>query len=110
MNTSRDSGIQPLEFNVLVKPENVEEKTKGGLVLPDSVISQDKNAQTIGTLIAVSPMAFSWDEWPKEKPKPAPGDRVYYGRYAGASSKVKGADGEEYLLMKDADLTAMVTQ
>jgi len=104
-----DSGILPMEYNVLVKPRSVDEKTQGGVILPSVSKDADKYKQTIGTLIAVSPMAFKNADWPedRQKSKPRPGDTVFYARYSGASSGITGNDGEEYIIIKDIDITAI---
>lgn len=103
------SGIRPCEYNVLVKPYVVEEKTAGGLYLPDDVKKKDENAQTKGAIVAMSPMAFANPDWPDNmnRDKPKVGDFVLYARYSGASSRVTGKDGEEYILIKDNDITAV---
>lgn len=99
------SGIYPTEFNVLVKQKEVEETTKGGIIIPIEKVEKNKFAEMEGTLIAVSPLAFSYERWPEEARKPAPGDKVIIAQYSGV--RVKGKDGAEYLLTKDKDITAL---
>ena len=103
------SGIRPCEYNVLVKPYVVEEKTSGGIILPEDVKAKDENAQTKGQVVAMSPMAFANPDWPEDmaSSKPMVGETVMYARYAGASSKITGKDGVEYILIKDQDITAV---
>jgi co-chaperonin GroES (HSP10) len=55
------SGIIPLDVKVLVKPDAVEEVTKGGIVVPESVRDKSKYAGTKATLVAAGPNAFK--EW-----------------------------------------------
>lgn len=104
-----ETGIRPTEFKVLVAPKAIEEKI-GSIIMPDQVKDQEKFAQVEGTIIAASPLAFSYAtaaEWAAagaEKPKP--GQRVLYAKYAGV--RVKGKDGKEYLLVNDKDLTATI--
>ena len=98
------SGITPIEYKVLVRPDKVEEKTKGGIIIPDIERDREQHAATHGTLIAVSPMAFRFDDWPSDVPKPQPGDRVIFPRYVGHA--VKGDDNEDYWLLNDKDLIA----
>lgn len=100
------SGINPTEYKVLVLPSKIEEKTKGGILLPNE--SQDRNqfAQMEGQLIACSPLAFTYDEW-KTNDAPKAGDRVLYAKYAGAM--VKGKDGEDYRLINDKDISAVLS-
>ncbi len=100
------SGITPIEYNVVVKPERVEEQTKGGLYVPDGVREKDQYGEFKGTLVALSPMAFSFDEWPEDEPKPHVGQRVVFVRYAG--TLVKGDDDEDYRIMKDKDILGVL--
>jgi chaperonin GroES len=96
-------GIQPLDLRVLVKPDPVEEKTSGGIILADATKEREKYAGTKATLVAVGCNAFR--EWGDAR-KPAPGDRVHFAQYSGA--RIKGEDGEDYVIMNDADLTSIV--
>jgi co-chaperonin GroES (HSP10) len=100
------SGIMPMGFNVLVKPEDVEKTTKGGIILPDVKLEKDEFGRMEGILVATSPMAFSYAEWPKDFPKPQPGDRVLFSRYAG--NEVMGKDGGKYWLMKDESIVGVM--
>ena len=101
------SGITPIEYNVVVKPERVEEQTKGGLYMPDEVREKDQYGEFKGVLVALSPMAFSFDEWPEDAPKPKVTDRVVFTRYAG--TLVVGDDGEDYRIMKDKDVLGVLS-
>ena len=98
------SGIQPVEFKVLVKPDDVEERTKGGLYIPDTVRDQQRMAQVKATLVAVGGNAFS--DW--TKPIPKIGDRLYIGKYTG--DRFQGADGETYQLINDKDVGCIILQ
>lgn len=100
------SGITPVEFNVLILPNAVEEVTKGGIIRPVETLDKDKYAQMEGRIVAVSPLAFTYvteSEWNGQKP--GVGDRIIIAKYAG--TRVKGDDGVEYVLMKDRDVTAV---
>lgn len=101
-----DAGLQPVEFNVLIAPEVIEEKTKGGIILTDTIKETDRNAAIRGRLVAVSPCAFDYAEWPQGARKPQPGDEVLYGKYAG--TLIQGRDGKDYRLLKDRDVGAIV--
>ena len=104
------SGIYTCEYKVLIKPIEVEEKTEGGIILPDSVQEQNKHAQVKGELVSVSPLAFTYDEWPDEdrwfEHYPTVGDTVLYAKYVGSS--VTGVDGVEYRLVNDKDIGAVI--
>jgi chaperonin GroES len=96
--------IKPLEYKVLIEVATVEEQTSGGIILPDSVRDKQQVAREVGTLVAVSAMAFEDPDWPV---KPQVGDSVIYNRYAGS---VIRHDHKEYRLMQDKDLGAIVTK
>lgn len=102
-----NSGIRPMGYNVLVKPDEVEKTTKGGIILPEVKLEKDEFGRMEGTLVAVSPMAFSFGDWPDGEAKPAPGDRVIFSRYAG--SEVMGRDGSKFWLMKDESIVGVMT-
>jgi len=96
--------IQPLEYKVLIEVATVADVTAGGIILPDSVRDKQQVAREVGTLVAVSGMAFEDPDWPV---KPVVGDKVIYNRYAGS---VLRHQGKEYRLMQDKDLGAIVTK
>lgn len=95
------SGIKPCEYNVIVLPRQVEEKTKGGLYLPDEFKEREEWARKEGVLVAASPMAFRFDDWPmdREHEKPQIGQTVVFAKYQ--AEEFEGADGLKYWLMKD---------
>lgn len=98
-------GLFPVEYNVLIFPEPVEERV-GSIIRPSVTKDADEAAQTRGRLVAVSPLAFNFDNWPADARKPEPGDIVWYGKYAGVL--VTGADKREYRMCKDKDVGAIV--
>lgn len=102
---TNDSGLRPIEYNVVVKPDPVEEKTAGGIIIPINKTERDKLAIDEGTLVAVSPHAFSYADWPEGEEPPKPGARVMFARYAGSLHE---RNGVEYRILKDKDLVAVV--
>ena len=100
-----DSGILPMEYKVLVKPKRVEEKTAGGLYIPDTKREKDEFGQTEGVMVAASPLAFSFAEWPGDARKPEVGDRVFFSRYQ--ATEVAGKDNETYWLMQDQSIAGV---
>ena len=102
------AGITPIQYHVIVKPDEVQEKTKGGVYLPDDHKEREAFATMRGEIVAVSDMAFlrtaSGDDW--IGPRPKPGDRVMTAKYAG--SVFDGDDGVKYRIMKDEDVIAIV--
>ncbi len=99
MNTS---GIEPTEFNVLVLLEKAPEK-KGNIYLPDEASERQQAMETRATLVAVSPLAFTYsDDWPNGAPQPQIGEQVIIAK--GAGVMVDGDDGRKYRLLKDKDI------
>lgn len=98
-------GLIPVEYNVVILPEPVEEKI-GSIIRPNVTKDADEMAQTRGRLVAISPLAFNYDNWPVDARKPVAGDVVWYGKYAGVL--VTGADKREYRICKDKDVGAIV--
>lgn len=91
--------IQPLGNKVLVKiSEEVEEKTKSGLYVPDTA----KEKPQEGEVLAVGPGAIN-DQGVTLPMHVAVGDKVIFAKYAGASIKY---NGEEYLIMPEDQLLA----
>lgn len=101
------SGIIPTEYRVLIRPVTVDEKTKGGIIVPDQTRERDQYAVQEGEIVAVSPLAFTYHEpWPEEAAKPTTGDRVIFAKYAGSTRK--GRDGVEYRVINDRDIVAVL--
>lgn len=105
------SGIQPLTRRVLVLRDAVEEKTKGGIILPDSEIDKQKWATVNGTLIAAGPLAWAEDRhdaalYAVPHGIPEPGARVKVGRHSGENHT--GEDGKLYTIMNDTDVIALM--
>lgn len=103
MNTS---GLNPLDVRVLVLPDPVEERSIGGIILPDQHKEKEKFAQMKGTLIAVGVNAWSEASHNSTFIPPRPGDRVLISKYGGVM--VTGDDGKEYRIMNDEDVTAVL--
>ena len=87
--------IRPLADRVLVKPAAAEEKTIGGIIIPDSA----KEKPLKGEVLAVG--KGTKDEEMVLKP----GDTVLYGKYAGTELEL---DGEKYLIMRQNDVLAII--
>jgi chaperonin GroES len=91
--------LKPLSDRVVLKPVKAEEKTKGGIVLPDT--AKDKPQE--GEIVAVGPGRIL-DNGTKLVPEVKVGDRVIYSKYSGSEIKV---DGEEYLIVRESDILAV---
>lgn len=92
--------VQPLKDRVVVKTVEAEEVTKSGIVLPET--AKEKPQQ--GEVIAVGEGRY--DESGKRIPLDVKvGDRVIYSKYGGSEVKV---DGEEYLILREDDILAII--
>lgn len=107
---TNESGLRPMEFNVVVRMDSAEETTSGGIILPRSKTERDELATDEGTLEAVSPHAFSYADWPQDAEKPQPGQRVMFAQYAGRIWKPKGDNGPVFRILKDKDIVAVIEQ
>ncbi|MDR3287804.1 MAG: co-chaperone GroES [Peptococcaceae bacterium] len=91
--------IKPLADRVIIKASPSEEKTKSGIIMPDTA----KEKPQEGEIIAVGP--GKTEKGVKIAPEVKVGDRVIYSKYAGTEVKY---DGEEYLILKESDILAIV--
>jgi chaperonin GroES len=92
--------IRPLQDRVIVKRIAEEEKTKGGIIIPDT--AQEKPQE--GEVVAVGPGGR--DEAGKLIPIDIKtGDRVLFGKWSGTEVKL---DGEELLIMKESDIMGVI--
>ncbi len=94
--------FRPLHDRVVVKRVNAEEKTSGGIIIPDTA----KEKPMEGEVVAVGPGARN------EQGAIVPldvkaGDRVLFGKWSGTEVKI---DGEELLIMKESDLMGIIEQ
>lgn len=92
--------LKPLADRVIVKPNEAEEKTKGGIILPDTV----KEKPIEGTVVATGPGKVS-EDGKTVKLEVKVGDKVLYGKYSGTEVTV---EGEEYLIMRESDIFAII--
>lgn len=92
--------IQPLADRIVVKPAEAEEKTKGGLYVPDTA----KEKPVWGEVVAAGPGKTS-DDGKKIPMEVKVGDKVLYGKYSGTEITV---DGQEVLIMRESDLFAIM--
>ncbi|HOF93770.1 MAG TPA: co-chaperone GroES [Bacteroidales bacterium] len=85
--------LKPLSDRVLIKPAPAEQKTAGGIIIPDSA----KEKPLKGEVIAVGPGTKD------EAMQLAVGDSVLYGKYSGTEIEL---DGDKYLIMRQSDILA----
>lgn len=92
--------IQPLADRVLVKALESEERTKGGIVLPD--IAKERPQK--GEIVAVGTGRF-FEDGTKKPLSVKVGDRIIFGKYSGTEVKIKDQD---YLILREEDILAVV--
>jgi chaperonin GroES len=87
--------IKPLADRVLVEPQAAEQKTSGGIIIPDTA----KEKPQKGTVVAVG-------GGKKDEPMTVKvGDAVLYGKYSGSELSI---DGTDYLMMRESDILAIL--
>jgi chaperonin GroES len=87
--------ITPLHDRVIIKPAAAEEKTAGGIIIPDTA----KEKPQRGTVIAAGPGK-------KDEPMTVKsGDTILYGKYAGTEISLEGTD---YIIMRESDILALI--
>ena len=92
--------VKPLDDRVVIKPMEAEERTAGGIVLPDTA----KEKPQKGTIVATGPGRLLEDGSRGEMSVKV-GDVVYYGKYSGTEIEF---DGENYVVIRENDLLAVV--
>ena len=92
--------IAPLSDRVVVRALEEAEQMRGGLYIPDTA----KEKPQLGEIVAVGPGRVS-DSGERIKPELKAGDKVLYGKYSGTEVTV---DGEQYLILREADVLAVL--
>lgn len=93
--------LQPLHDHVVLKPAKQEEITKSGIVLPDTA---DKDKPVQGEVIAVGPGKYN-EDGERMAMSVKPGDKVVFKKYSPDEVKI---DGEEYLVVSESDIIAIL--
>jgi chaperonin GroES len=93
--------VKPLADRVVVKPLEDAEQMRGGLYIPDT--AKEKPSQ--GKVVAVGPGKVS-DDGTRLEMDVSVGDKVLYGKYSGTDVTL---DGEEYLILRESDILAIVS-
>ncbi len=91
--------LKPLGDRVIVKPSESEEKTKSGIVLPDTA----KEKPQEGKVVAVG--SGRYEEGKRVPLEVKEGDKIIYSKYGGTEVKL---DGEDYLILSERDILAIV--
>jgi len=94
--------LKPLDDRVVVEPTDAEEKTAGGILLPDTA----KQKPQQGKVIAVGPGKLT-DEGKRTLVGVKVGDTVLYGKYAGSDVEVNGT---EFKILRESDILAKLSK
>ena len=92
--------VRPMEDRVILKAMDAQEKTSGGIFIPDNA----KEKPQKGEVIAVGP-GKSNDKGQRIEMTLKKGDKVLYGKYAGTEVTI---DGVEYLIVRESDVLAVI--
>lgn len=92
--------VKPLEDRIILKPMEADQKTAGGIIIPDNA----KEKPQKGEVIAVGPGKTS-DKGQKIEMSLKKGDKVLYGKYSGTEISI---DGQDYLILRESDVLAIL--
>lgn len=94
------SGINPVGWRVLIKPQEVKEVSKGGIIIATEITKErEQMGNTTGVVVAMGAQCFADEPVPWCKP----GDKVIFAKYAGLL--YAGKDGVHYRMINDKDIT-----
>ena len=102
MTAKKNLNLRPLEDRIVVKPLEAEEKTAGGILLPDSA----KEKPQRGVVVAAGAGRLL-DNGKRAEMNVAVDDEVIYGKYSGSDVEV---DGEQYKILRESDVLAKVVK
>jgi chaperonin GroES len=92
--------LRPLQDRILVQRVKEEEKTKGGIIIPDT--AKEKPAE--GKIVSVGKGKLD-ENGKRIAPEVKKGDRILFGKYSGTEVKI---EGEEYLIMREEDVLGII--
>ena len=92
--------LKPLDDRVVVKPQEAEEKTAGGIVLPDTA----REKPMIGKIVAIGSGKLL-DSGKRGKMSVKKGDMIVYGKYGGSDVEI---DGREYKILRESEILGVV--
>ena len=92
--------VKPLADRIILRPLEAEQKTAGGIIIPDAA----KEKPQKGEIVAVGPGKIA-DSGQKIEMSLKNGDKVLYGKYSGTEVSI---DGQDYLIMKESDVLAIL--
>ena len=92
--------LRPLQDRILVRRVAEEEKTKGGIIIPDT--AKEKPAE--GKIVSVGKGKLD-ENGKRIAPEVKKGDRILFGKYSGTEVKI---EGQEYLIMREEDVLGII--
>jgi co-chaperonin GroES (HSP10) len=99
---------RPMNWKVLIQPNDIKAETKGGILLPDKVKENEQILTAHGTVMAIGELAYrereTGERW-KQEIVPQVGDKVTYGKYAGQKIVVNNV---RFLLLNYDEITAIL--
>jgi len=98
---------QPLGWRVLVRDEKVEDKTRGGIYIPDSAKTADEHAQQFGVVVRCGYSAFRDKDGRRDPFGPEIGDVVNYWKYSGGCY-YEDEEGHKYRILNDDEILGVV--
>lgn len=98
--TAKKLKIRPLDDRVVVEPFEAEERTRGGIVLPDSARERPQQ----GKVIAAGPGKLLEKSGERGKMSLKVGDAVFYGKYSGTEIEL---EGDKYVILRESDVLAV---
>ena len=92
--------LKPLDDRIIIKQSDAEEKTSGGIILPDTA----KEKPQIGTVVAIGPGKIL-DDGKRGKMSVKKKDEVIYAKYMGSDVEI---DGKKYIILRESDVLGIV--
>jgi chaperonin GroES len=92
--------VKPLSDRIIIRPLEAEEKTAGGIIIPDNA----KEKPQKGEVVAIGAGKIA-DNGQKIEMTLKAGDKVLYGKYSGTEISI---DGDDYLIMRESDVLAIM--
>jgi len=99
-NQEVSMNVKPMEDRILLKPMEAEQKTAGGIIIPDNA----KEKPQKGEVVAVGPGKTN-DKGQKIEMTLKKGDKILYGKYSGTEITI---EGQEYLIVRESDVLAII--
>tara|TARA_R110000868_G_scaffold1103_3_gene8464 strand:+ start:390 stop:740 length:351 start_codon:yes stop_codon:yes gene_type:complete len=110
MSNINTSGFKVPEYRILILPDVVEEKTTGGIIIPQAVLDAMEGAKTLATIVDIGEKAFDQGTDREWKNKPMVGDRILIPSYEGYRlEEDQTKDGRKYRIILDRHILAIQT-